>query len=155
MAELAALKKNAINWLSRRDHSEAQLGQKLRLKDATPEQVAAVISWCKAEQYLDESRFLSMLVRNRTRQGYGYSVLLQECRAQKISAEQLNNSVTALQIDWWTLASAAYQKKYGDSPITDYKEKTKRMAFLQRRGFSTEQIKAVFTEFTNQPQRTG
>ena len=155
MAELAELKKNALNWLSRRDYSEAQLCQKLRQKGALPEQLAELINWCKAEQYLDESRFLSMLVRNRARQGYGYNYLLQECRAQKISAEQLNNCINALAIDWWVLASAAYQKKYGDSPITDYKEKTKRMAFLQRRGFSTEQIKAVFNELTNQPNRTG
>lgn len=153
MAELAELKKNAVNWLSRRDYSEAQLAQKLRQKGATPEQLAEVIVWCKAQQYLDESRFLSMLVRNRARQGYGYNYILQECRAQKITAEQLNSCVAALAIDWWALASAAYQKKYGESPISDYKEKTKRMAFLQRRGFSGEQIKAVFTELTNQPDR--
>lgn len=155
MAELAALKKSALNWLSRRDYSEAQLSQKLRQKGALPEQLAEVISWCKAQQYLDESRFLSMLVRNRARQGYGYHYLLQECRTQNITAEQLNACVAALQLDWWSLASEAYQKKYGDSPIADYKEKTKRMAFLQRRGFSIEQIKAVFTELTNQPNRTG
>ncbi|WP_372625909.1 regulatory protein RecX [Arsukibacterium sp.] len=155
MAELAELKKNALNWLSRRDYSEAQLSQKLRHKGALPEQLTAVIEWCKAQQYLDESRFLSMLVRNRARQGYGYNYLLQECRAQKISAQQLDRCLQSLAIDWWVLASAAYQKKYGDSPISDYKEKTKRMAFLQRRGFSGEQIKAVFTELTNQPNRTG
>lgn len=155
MAEIAELKKSALNLLSRRDYSEAQLSQKLRLKGAEPEQLAEVISWCKTQQYLDESRFLSMLVRNRARQGYGYNYLLQECRAQKISAEQLNNCINTLAIDWWALASAAYQKKYGDSPLTDYKEKTKRMAFLQRRGFNAEQIKAVFTELTNQTNRTG
>jgi regulatory protein len=155
MAELAELKKNAINWLSRRDYSEAQLSQKLRQKGALPEQLSAVVAWCKAQEYLDESRFLSMLVRNRARQGYGYNYLLQECRAQKITAEQLNNCIQSLAIDWWALASVAYQKKYGDSSITDYKEKTKRMAFLQRRGFTGEQIKAVFTELINQPNRTG
>lgn len=155
MAELAELKKSALNWLSRRDYSEAQLSLKLRQKGALPEQLAEVISWCKAQQYLDESRFLSMLVRSRARQGYGYNYLLQECRAQKISAGQLNDCVNALALDWWALASAAYQKKYGDSPIADFKDKTKRMAFLQRRGFSSEQIKAVFTELTNQPNRTG
>lgn len=155
MVELAELKKNALNWLSRRDYSEAQLSQKLRQKGAVPAQLAEVIAWCKAQQYLDESRFLSMLIRSRTRQGYGYNYLLQECRAQKITAEQLNNAVNALAIDWWVLASTAYHKKYGDSPMSDYKEKTKRMAFLQRRGFSGEQIKAVFTELTNQPNRTG
>lgn len=155
MADIAGLKKNALNWLSRRDYSEAQLSQKLRQKGALPEQLAEVISWCKAQQYLDESRFLSMLIRSRARQGYGYNYLLQQCRAQNIRPEQLNACIAALNIDWWALATEAYQKKYGDSPIADYKEKTKRMAFLQRRGFSSEQIKAVFTELTNQPKRTG
>ncbi|KKO47296.1 recombinase RecX [Arsukibacterium ikkense] len=155
MTDLAQLKKNALNWLSRRDYSEAQLSQRLRQQGALPEQLAEVIAWCKAQQYLDESRFLTMLVRNRARQGYGYNYLLQECRAQKISAEQLNSCISALAIDWWALANMVYQKKYGDSPLSDYKEKTKRMAFLQRRGFSSEQIKAVFTELTNQTNRTG
>jgi regulatory protein len=155
MAEIAELKKNALNWLSRRDYSEAQLSQKLRQKGALPEQLIEVIGWCKAQQYLDESRFLTMLVRNRARQGYGYNYLLQECRAQKINAEQLNHCITELAIDWWALAMLAYQKKYADSPISDYKDKTKRMAFLQRRGFTGEQIKAVFIELTNQLNPTG
>jgi regulatory protein len=90
MADIAGLKKNALNWLSRRDYSEAQLSQKLRQKGALPEQLAEVISWCKSQQYLDESRFLSMVVRSRARQGYGYNYLLQQCRAQNIRAEQLN-----------------------------------------------------------------
>lgn len=155
MAEIAELKKNALNWLSRRDYSEAQLSQKLRQKGALPEQLTEVIGWCKAQQYLDESRFLTMLVRNRARQGYGYNYLLQECRAQKISAEQLTQCINTLAIDWWALAMLAYQKKYADSPISDYKDKTKRMAFLQRRGFTGEQIKAVFIELTNQLNPTG
>lgn len=155
MVGVAELKKQALNWLSRRDHSAAQLTQKLQQKGASAAQVTEVISWCTAQQYLDENRFLSMLVRTRTRQGYGYHYLLQQCRTQNIGTEQLNACVAALNIDWWALALAAYQKKYGASPITDFKEKTKRMAFLQRRGFSSEQIKAVFTELTNQPNRTG
>lgn len=140
MADLAQLRRVALNWLSRRDYSELQLQRKLEQQGATLAQIAEVVAWCKAENYLNQQRYIAMLVRSRCNRGYGVNYILQECRQQQISKDELMHCVTQLEIDWFALAQQAYQKKYAATQPKDIKEKYKRMAYLQRRGFSAEQI---------------
>ncbi|MGP9800370.1 regulatory protein RecX [Rheinheimera sp. NSM] len=146
MAELADLKRMAINWLSRRDYSEAQLSQRLSRQGGEAGDIAKVIAWCKAENYLDQQRFISMLVRSRVNKGYGLGYIVQECRQQNISREQVLQCAAELEIDWFALAQQLYQKKYGQSVVTEYKDKFKRMAYMQRRGFSNEQIQFAINQ---------
>ena len=143
--ELAALKKAALNWLSRREHSRSEFRRKLQLKGASPAEQAAVLNWCEEHGYLNEQRFLEMLLRHRCQQGYGYHHVLRECKQHEYSEEQVASMAEQLEIDWWALAEAAYQKKFADKAIADYQDKMKRMAYLQRRGFSSEQIRAVLS----------
>ncbi len=140
------LRKAALNYLSRRDYSRAALATKLKQKGATASDIAVVLNWCHEQNYLNEERFLLMIVRNRCQQGYGYRYILQECRQHQLTEQQLAAVIAAEAIDWWQLAKQAYQKKYADKAIADYQDKVKRMAFLQRRGFSSEQIRAVFDQ---------
>jgi regulatory protein len=140
LTDLTELKRMALNWLSRRDYSEAELNQRLLRQGGDAAAIAQVIAWCKSENYLNEQRYLQMLLRSRVNKGYGLNYILQQCRQQNISQQQVVNCAAELQIDWFALALQQYQKKYGDSAVSEYKEKLKRMAYLQRRGFSSEQI---------------
>lgn len=146
MADIADLKRMALNWLSRRDYSEAQLSQRLSRQGGEVGDIAKVIAWCKAENYLDQQRFISMLVRSRVNKGYGLGYIVQECRQQNISREQVLQCAAELEIDWFALAQQLYQKKYGQSTVTEYKDKFKRMAYMQRRGFSNEQIQFAINQ---------
>lgn len=146
MADLAELKHMALNWLSRRDYSEAQLSQRLSRQGGEADDIAKVIAWCKAENYLDQQRFISMLVRSRVNKGYGLGYIVQECRQQNISREQVLQCAAELEIDWFALAQRLYRKKYGQSIVTEYKDKFKRMAYMQRRGFSNEQIQFAINQ---------
>lgn len=146
--DITALKRQALNWLSRRDYSEAQLYQRLCRQGGAADDVAQVISWCKQENYLNQQRYLAMLVRSRANKGYGLNYIMQECRQQQISAQQLHACITELGIDWFALAAQQYQKKYGGQAAADYKDKLKRMAYLQRRGFSNEQIQFAINHHT-------
>lgn len=146
MADLAELKRIALNWLSRRDYSESQLSQRLARQGGAADDIARVITWCKNGNYLNQQRYLDMLVRSRAAKGYGLNYILQECRQQHISKEQVLQCAAQLEIDWFAQARQLYQKKYGQSAVTDYKEKLKRMAYMQRRGFSNEQIQIAINQ---------
>ncbi|MDX3773812.1 regulatory protein RecX [Chromatiaceae bacterium AAb-1] len=147
MADLPQLQRSALGWLSRRDYSEYQLRQKLTQQGATSEQCQQVINWCKSENYLNQQRFVAMLIRSRSNQGYGPEWVRQECRQHQISNNELATVLAEGEPDWSAIARQLCQKKFGTVPATDYKDKMKRMAYLQRRGFSTEQIKyALATE---------
>lgn len=146
MTELAELKRTALNWLSRRDYSESQLSQRLARQGAEAGAIAQVIAWCKAENYLNQQRFISMLLRSRANKGYGLAYIVQECRQQNISRDQVEQCAAELEIDWFALAQQQYQKKYGQTAVTEYKDKFKRMAYMQRRGFSNEQIQFAINQ---------
>lgn len=148
MADISALKRMALNWLSRRDYSEAALRQRLLTQATDVEAVGEVLTWCKAHNYLNQQRYVQMLVRSRANRGYGLLYILQECRQQNISQAEVAQSVAELEIDWFTLARQQYQKKYGSTVAADYKDKLKRMAYLQRRGFNSEQIEFALTQIT-------
>lgn len=140
MADITALKRMALNWLSRRDYSEAELAARLSRQGGDISDIAQVIHWCKSENYLSQQRYIEMIVRSKANRGYGLNFILQLCRQQQIQAQQVRDCADALQLDWFDLAKTHYIKKYGDSAISDYKERLKRMAYMQRRGFSQEQI---------------
>ena len=134
------LRRRALNWLSRRDYSEAQLRQRLLRLGGDMATVQQVINWCKDNAYLSEQRFVDMLVRSRANRGYGLNYIIQECKQQHILPQQVHQCVAALNIDWFTRASEVYHKKFQGAPVADYKEKSKRIAYMLRRGFSHEQI---------------
>jgi len=144
--DVSTLKQAALNWLSRRDYSEAQLTARLQRLGGEPAQVQAVLDWCKAQNYLNQQRFVQMLVRSRANKGYGLAYIIQECRQQQISRQQVLDCAGELALDWFALARQQYLKKYGLSAMTDYKDKLKRMAYLQRRGFSSEQIEFAINQ---------
>lgn len=137
---VAELKKIAIDLLSRRDHSCHELKQKLQQKGGAAGDVANLIEWCTDENYQSDSRYCAMLVRSKVNKGYGPAVVSQAAREQGIDRELLTQTIDELEIDWFALASAQYQKKFADKPITDFQDKQKRMGFLQRRGFNSAQI---------------
>ncbi|GAB2911004.1 regulatory protein RecX [Rheinheimera gaetbuli] len=146
--ELATLQQRALAWLSRRDYSEAQLRQRLLRQGGDSADIEQVMLWCKAQGYLDQQRFIDMLLRSRINKGYGLNYIVQECRAQQISRQHVLQSEAAVQTDWFHLALQVYRKKYADNDIADYRERQKRMAYLQRRGFSNEQIQFALEQTT-------
>ena len=148
MADISALKRMALNWLSRRDYSEAGLRQRLLSQGAEFDAVAEVLAWCIEHNYLNQQRYIEMLVRSRVNKGYGPAYIIQECRQQNINQTDVIQRFAELDIDWFALALQQYQKKYGYAVVADYKEKLKRMAYMQRRGFSNEQIQFALAQIT-------
>jgi regulatory protein len=137
---VAELKKIAIDLLSRRDQSCVELKQKLQQKGGALDDVVNVIDWCTGQNYQSDSRYCAMLVRSKVNKGYGFAVVSQAAREQGIDRELLTQTIDELEIDWFALAMAQYQKKFADKPIKDFQDKQKRMGFLQRRGFTSGQI---------------
>jgi regulatory protein len=146
MLEPRELKHKALGWLTRRDYSEVELRRRLQQLGGLSEHIEQVIAWCKDYDYLNQQRYINMLVRSRTNRGYGFNYIAQECKQHNISQEELQLCLAELNIDWFALAKRVYIKKYADNTVIDYKDKMKRRAYMQRRGFNNDQIQHVFTE---------
>ncbi len=135
-----AVREIALGLLARREHSRRELVLKLRARECPDKLVQEAIDKLSDEGMQSDTRFAESFVRNRVDRGAGPLRVKAELLARGLDDETMESALEQFK-DWWKdLAAEAYSKRYGDEPVVDYKDKTKRMSFLQSRGFTAEQI---------------
>jgi regulatory protein len=136
----------AMNWLARREHSQAELREKLAARDFEPEIIAKTVAELASDGLVSDERFAESLVAVRMRKGQGPVRIRAELKKRGVSAELVQLHVYDAGHDWRALACEVRSRKFGDSVPAEFREKAKQMRFLEYRGFDTEQIKAAVGE---------
>lgn len=131
----------ALDLLSRREHSAWELRHKLETRGFEPEHIDAALQQLSSNGLLNEQRFIESYVYSRVQRGYGPVRIRAELRERGIESTDWSADTA---INWLKLATAARQKRYGTAAPKDFKERAKQMRFLQRRGFTSEQITGTF-----------
>lgn len=133
----ASLRKSAMNYLGRREHSVFELQQKLlsRFDEASDELVAEVITRLKDQGLQSDERFADMFVRSRINRGKGPSLIRRELEQQNLSSAITEKALAQNQMDWLEMALQQLKKKYLPEDMADYAKRAKGMNFLYRRGF--------------------
>lgn len=131
--------------MSRRDHSELELQQKLLQRQFPPQEISLALEYCRENGWLDDARFAGSLLRQGVSKHHGWMRICQEAKRKGIEIDVLECAERDADIDWYALAKDAAQKKYANfdgiiPPPSDVKEKAKRMRYLQYRGFNFDQI---------------
>jgi regulatory protein len=139
--DAAKLRGKAITLLARRDHSRAELEQKLARDGGTPADIAAVLDRLQTENLLSDRRFAEGLARVRGAR-YGSARVAQDLRARGVTGEVAASLVGDLKAGEAELARTVWQKKFGSAPA-DARERARQMRFLQARGFAPEVIHKV------------
>jgi len=135
----SSIRMAAMNLLAMREHSAKELITKLKKKFTQNEWIDAELQKLKNDGLQSDQRFTEAYVNMRLRQGKGALVIRLELKEKGISESIINNYLSS-QKDWNALALQAYTKKFGNTPISDLKEKSKRIRFLTARGFSAANI---------------
>lgn len=138
-----ALLHQAIDLLSRREHSAKELMQKLTLRGYERSDIDDVLIFLKAENYLDDIRAAECIFRNRISRGYGWRFIENEMKQKGVANDIIQSLRFENEIDWYQQVASTYHKRFGDTEIQDQKEKAKRLRFLQYRGFSMDEILSV------------
>ncbi len=139
-AGLPQLRLIALQMLTRRDHSRAELKLKLALKAGCAEDVEAVLDALQAERLLSDSRYASQRATARGAR-YGDARLRLELRQHGLGDDDIAAALTSAG-DEVARCRSVWEKKFGAQPETA-EEKAKQMRFLQYRGFSGEAIRRV------------
>ena len=134
---------SAIGLLSRREHSEKELAQKLKSREFPVEDIPPVIDFLIENNYLSNIRFAESVIRNKVGRGYGWQAIRQELKLKGIGSDIYHPVLAEQEIDWYVQAEQAYQKRFGGKTIEDQKDKAKRLRFLQYRGFSFDESMAA------------
>ena len=141
---------SALRLLGRRDHSVAELRQKLIRRDVAENVIQTVLAECLRLNYLDDARTARALIERFKRKGCGLYRIRHELAQRGLSGETfrdfLENSLSSSEER--ELAQRVLQKKL--KTLDRMPEHRKRMLRLQRflrgRGFSEAIIADVLED---------
>lgn len=137
--QAAALRRAALDWLARRDYSRAELARKLRGKFGEDVELEDLFLWLEQHRFLDESRYLDILIRSALERGHGLLRLRQDLRQRGLPADLIDQALAQLEVDWFEQARLLRERRFGPGPVTDPREKARQLRYLQYRGFTMDQ----------------
>ncbi|MGF1680809.1 recombination regulator RecX [Photobacterium minamisatsumaniensis] len=134
-------KEAAIGYLSRRDHAETELHQKLIARGYEELEVAEAIVFCQDYNWLDDARFAEKTLTNGIAKGWGLLRIRQEMTIKGVHESIIQQLFEEDEFDWFEHAKSVAVRKFGQTEIETLKEKARRFRFMQSRGFDFEQIR--------------
>lgn len=151
---IPALRKSAMNYLGRREHSVFELRQKLlsRFDEASDEEVMQVISRLTEQGLQSDERFADMFVRSRVNKGKGPNLIRRELEQQNLKSSLAEKALAQNQADWLKSAQMQLQKKYSVEDLSEYTMRAKAMNFLYRRGFDSDICSKAIDFYTKSPE---
>lgn len=135
------LRARAIGYLSRREHSRAELAAKLGRLSSDRVAIEALLDALIAENFLSERRAAQSIVRVRSAR-QGSIRVAGELRARGITGDLAAEMLQDLKGTEAERARALWERKFGE-PAPDLSGRAKQMRFLQTRGFALDVIRAV------------
>jgi len=139
----AACEAAAVRLLARREHARRELDAKLRRRGFNGSLVSDVLSDLEGRGLLSDARFAEEYVRARYNRGYGPVRIRAELRERGIDDATASRYLDDPELDWEAAASAARAKRFGALPAEGLERRRREQRFLNYRGFTTEQIRAV------------
>ena len=133
-----------MDLLASREHSCTELARKLKAKGFDPVSVADVILELGEKNLQSDIRYAESYVQTRAGRGDGPLKIGYQLMRRGVKPETISIVLAEFETEWQEGAATARVKRFGTQLPSDFREKAKQTRFLERRGFSTEQIRAVF-----------
>ena len=134
----------ALDIISRREHSEKEIREKLYKKFNDHKVSELVITSLIEKGLVNDHRFAEMYIIARKRKGFGPKKIAYELLAKGVSDDILSQALNE-EGGWRIAALNAFNKKYKNGIADNFKEMNKQKIFLQNRGFTFEEIDSVFS----------
>lgn len=142
--ETLQIRKTAMDFLARREHSRYELFSKLDMRGFEKKEINQVIDQLQQENLQSDERFAEIYLKSKANRGYGPVRVRQELHDRGINDEMIADILAENEQSWSDVAKRERIKKFGVVRPSEYEEKAKQMRFLQYRGFTFDQInKAV------------
>ena len=134
------LRERAISYLARREHSRAELAQKLAAH-AEADEIALLLDDLEARNYLSDKRFATALRQSRNGR-HGSLKLRQELREKGVDESISSPVLDEARSSDEAAARVVWQKKFGQPPA-DMKDRARQFRFLLSRGFPMDVVRRV------------
>ena len=143
--DVPVLRRAAMDFLARREHSFYELQQKLLIKfaEAPPELVREVMERLRDENLQSDKRFAESYIRYRKSRGFGYLHIRTDLARRRVQDTILSDCLFKDDEDWQQLAQQLVEKKLINEEKLDFGSKPhlRIMRLLESRGFSNLEIR--------------
>jgi SOS response regulatory protein OraA/RecX len=129
-----SLRGRALGYLSRREHSRAELSRKLTPHLGEGDSLDTLLDALEREGWLSNERFVESVVHRRGSR-LGTNRIVHELKRNGIDETLIQDAGAELNKTELTRAREVWSKKFGDLPITPA-ERAKQARFLATRGFN-------------------
>ena len=143
---LITLRRAAMNYLARREHSFHELI--LKLGEKYPEfdkndEILPALTRLKNENLQSDQRFLESYVRYRRNKGFGPIKIEAELYQKGVDSNDVKTELYSEDNDWNDICQQAFQKRFRCIDTGSLAEIQRYQRFLIQRGFLTENIRAA------------
>ena len=135
---MTKLREKAIDYLSRREHSRAELKQKLSAKNFSSEEINQTLDDLAARNFQSDERFAESYVRYRKQAGFGPLKIIAELRERGVDDVIISLAVDRYADDWREQMIDEWKKKFSSS--SKIKDKPAQFRFLVSRGYLTDAV---------------
>ena len=143
-SDVPVLRRAAMDFLARREHSFQELERKLLLKfvDKSHTLIREVLEQLKSEGLQSDSRFAEAWVRYRQSRGFGYHHIRGDLRERGICDATIGKYLFSDDDNWQASAKDLVFKRLSSSEVVEFGSKTHRkiQRFLEARGFDHRDI---------------
>lgn len=132
------IKAQAIDWLFRRPHSEAELRNYLKKKQLDEPAIDSLVGLMQSKDYQNDQKFAQWWVEQRLASNKSRRFIAFELRAKGVNTEIIEQVIDDTGLDELRQIEQLVVKK---RLTTKYPEPQKLIAYLLRQGFSYDKIK--------------
>ncbi len=133
----------ALGLAARRERSARDLARRLRQGGYARDETELAIGRLQELNFQNDGRFAGVLVRTRIAQGHGPRRIRAELRGHGLDDAAAIAAIDAESPDWEALARSLYRRRFGARPAADTAERSRRAAFLLRRGFDAATVRGL------------
>lgn len=139
------IRRYALDLLARREHSQSELRDKLSTKGFAFAEINQLLQKLAEQNLQSDQRFAENYIKSRYSRGFGPNKICLELEQRGINQELITQLLDKNNSDWLRLASHLYYKKFKSKVSLTPKEQAKQMRYLYYKGFTIDQIKAIFS----------
>ena len=136
-----SIRNKIISLLARREHSRAELHQRLKSQAESIELLNEVLDRMAQDGYQSDQRFTESFIRQRVSQYWGPKRIVFELSQKGISKAMIDQVMEAMDPNWRDLAVGLAKKRFDNSIKPVPKEQAKRLRYLLNHGFSYDDAK--------------
>lgn len=149
------LRRRAMDYLARREHSKLQLQRKLleKFPDCGLAEVDAVIQKLESENLQSDSRFTESYCFSKSGRGYGPVYIRHQLLQAGVSSHMVDRQLQSYDADFWVekLTELLVRKRIFAWPAMGTSEWQRTNRLVLSRGYTPEHIKAVASLLRNNP----